>query len=186
MTTEGLQERIKEIRQLATDSPRMKKELTAIIRRAIAWAKKNVVKDARGVLDNDPRSAYKAVRYSVYKQILQIFGGQINILSPRHRGAPTNYVRHRKLDDNPHQRGGNRRQRSLRTMQVESYEGKDRAFILRFLNAGTSERETRYGNRGSLPARNWFATSSTLQMDTAARMVVEDIEKLLSEEFKLQ
>ena len=180
---QGLDARRKELEQLVTSNPAMKKYLQGIIRKCIGEARKNVVKDAQGVLDNDPRHAYKAVRNSVYKQI---FGGQINILSSRKRGAPTRYQRPRKLDENPHKRGGNRRKRSLRTLQLNSYEGVDRGFVLRFQNAGTVDRDTRYGNRGSLRARHWFGVSSAYQMDAAATKIAVMIEQMLDSEFKLQ
>lgn len=182
ITTDGLQQRMKELEQLVTDSPAMKRELTSIIRKAIANARKRIVQDARDVLENDPREAYRAVRYSVYKQLL---GGQVNILSSGRRGAPTRYIRPRKLDENPHKRGGNRRKRSTDTMRIDSYQGKDRGFILRFQNAGTSQRETRYGNRGSLASRNWFGRSSAFQLDTASREVVQQVETMLKAEFKM-
>ena len=183
ITISGLEERVEEIRKLSTENPAMKRHIQAIIRKAISDARKRVVQDAKDVLENDPRNAYKAVRNSVYKQI---FGGQINILSSRKRGNPTKYHRPRALDNNPHQRGGNRRLRSLRTLQIESYEGVDRGFILRFQNAGTAERETRYGNRGSLRARHWFGTSSAFQVQQAADEVAVMIERMLDSEFKLQ
>jgi hypothetical protein len=183
ISTYGLEERRKELEQLVTTSPAMKKELQAIIRRAIAKARANVVKDAQGVLDNDPRHAYRAVRHSVYKQI---FGGQINILSGGKRGGGTNYVRKRKLDENPNQRGGNRRLRSRDTIRMDSYEGKDRSFILRFINNGTVKRDTRYGNRGSIRARNWFGRSTAYQMDAASIEIAKEIENMLDSEFKLQ
>ena len=181
ITITGIEQYQEALRKMQTDNPATKKELQAIIRRAIAEARKNVVTDAQDVLENDPRHAYKAVRSSVYKQIL---GGQINILPSRKRGAPTKYQRPRKLDQNPHQRGGNRRPRSQRTLQVESYEGVDRGFILRFQNAGTAERETRFGGRGALRARHWFGRSSAFQLDAAATRVAEEIEALLQQEFQ--
>lgn len=174
----GIEQYQEALRKLQTDNPRTKRELQAIIRRAINEARKNVIKDAQDVLENDPRHAYKAVRNSVYKQIL---GGQINILSSRHRGAATKYERPRTLKEG--QRGGNRRKRSLRTMQIDSYEGVDRGFILRFQNAGTAGRETRFGNRGSLRARHWFGRSSAFQMDAAASRIAEEIENMLQQEF---
>ena len=180
---EGLEARAQELIRMSTDAPGMRKELQRIIRNAIGEARKNVVKDAQGVLSTDPRQAYKAVRNSVYKQIL---GGQINILPSRRRGAPTKYVRPRLLDEHPHQRGGNRRPRSADTMRIESYQGVDRGFILRFQNAGTAERETRFGKRGSLRARNWFGVSAVFQMEAAAKKISEEIERLLASEFKLQ
>ena len=68
-------------------------------------------------------------------------------------------------------------------MRYDSYEGADRGFILRFQNAGTVVRNTRYGNRGSLRARHWFGISSTFQLDAAATKVAEEIENLLQQEF---
>lgn len=181
ITIEGIDAKCKAIEAMRTDDPQMKRELRRIIKDAIGEARKRIVKDAQSALENDPRQAYRAVRNSVYKQI---FGGQVNILSPRRRGAATRYVKPRKLDDNPHQRGGNRRRRSERTMQVESYHGKDRGFILRFLQMGTSERHTIYGNRGSIRARDWFGISSAFQMEAAATQIAQEIENLLGAEFK--
>ena len=179
ITVTDIEQFQEQLRKMQTDNPATKKALQAIIRRAINEARKRVVLDAKDVLENDPRHAYKAVRNSVYKQIL---GGQINILSTRRRGAPTQYQKPRK-EREVNARGGNRRPRSLRTMQIESYEGADRAFILRFQNAGTVERETRFGKRGSLAARHWFGRSSAFQLDTAASQVAEEIENMLQQEF---
>jgi hypothetical protein len=180
ITVTGIEQYQEALRKLQTDNPATKRALQAIIRRAIGEARKNVIRDAQDVLENDPRHAYKAVRNSVYKQI---FGGQINILSSRHRGAPAKWTKPKK-DRTENARGGNRRKRSERTMQIDSYEGADRGFILRFQNAGTVERETRYGKRGSLRARHWFGISSAFQMDAAASRVAEEIEKLLQQEFQ--
>lgn len=179
ITVTGIEQYQEALRKMQTDNPKTKKELQDIIRRAISTARKNVVKDAQGVLENDPRHAYKAVRSSVYKQI---FGGQINILSSGKRGNATKWVKPKK-NRPENARGGNRRKRSERTMQVDSYEGADRGFILRFQNAGTVVRNTRYGNRGSLRARHWFGISSTFQLDAAATKVAEEIENLLQQEF---
>lgn len=180
ITVTGIEQHLEALRRMQTDNPATKRALQAIIRRAIGEARRNVINDAQGVMDNDPRNAYKAVRNSVYKQI---FGGQINILSSRKRGAATSWVKPKK-DRPDNARGGNRRPRSQRTMQLDSYEGADRGFILRFLNAGTVERETRYGNRGSLRARHWFGVSSAFQLDAAATRVAEEIENLLHQEFQ--
>ena len=179
ITVTGIEQYQEALRKMQTDNPKTKKELQAIIRRAIIEARKNVVKDAQGVLENDPRHAYKAVRNSVYKQI---FGGQLNILSGSRRGNATKWVKPKK-NRPENARGGNRRKRSVETMRYDSYEGADRGFILRFQNAGTVVRNTRYGNRGSLRARHWFGISSTFQLDAAATKVAEEIENLLQQEF---
>lgn len=197
----GIEQYREALQKLMTDNPATRKELQRIIRNAIGEARKNVIKDAQSVLENDPRHAYKAVRNSVYKQI---FGGQINILSSSRRGAPTKWIRPKK--QRPERaRGGNRRKRSYNTMRIDSYEGVDRGFILRFLNAGTAGRKIENfvtnpkrnewpsvpkwnknpntGNRGSLRARHWFGISSTFQLDAAATKVAEEVEKLLQQEF---
>lgn len=179
ITVTGIEQYKEALKKMRTDNPATKKALQAIIRHAISAARKRVIIDAKDVLENDPRNAYKAVRNSVYKQIL---GGQINILSSRKRGAPTRYQKPRK-EREENARGGNRRPRSERTMQIDSYEGVDRGFILRFQNAGTVERETRFGKRGSLAARHWFGRSSAFQLDTAASEVAAEIERMLQQEF---
>ena len=179
ITVTGIEQYQEALKKMQTDNPATKKALQTIIRRAISAARKRVVMDAQDVLENDPRYAYKAVRNSVYKQIL---GGQINILSSRKRGAPTRYQKPRK-EREENARGGNRRPRSERTMQIDSYEGVDRGFVLRFQNAGTVERETRFGKRGSLSARHWFGRSSAFQLDTAASEVAAEIERMLQQEF---
>lgn len=179
----GLEARIEELRKLEASSPAMRRYLQKIIRDEVAKARKNIVSDAKNVLENDPRQAYRAVRYSVYKKIL---GAQVNILPRRKRGAPTKYVRPRQLDKTPHQRGGNRRKRSMETMRYESYQGVDRSFILRFHQSGTDERETRFGSRGRIAARDWFGISSAFHVEDAANHIAEMIERALDAEFKLQ
>lgn len=178
---QGIEARADEILRMSTTNPGMKRELKALVRKAISEARKNVVKDAQAVLKNDPRQAYRAVRSLVYKQIL---GGNLNILSSRRRGAVARYKKPTTLTEG--QRGGNRRKRSARTMQMESYQGADRGFILRFVNAGTAQRDTVYGNRGSIRARQWFGSSSSRQLDAAVTKLADEIEQLLASEFKLQ
>lgn len=178
----GIDARRQELERLVTTNPATRKELQVIIRKAIGEARKRIIENARDVLENDPRHAYKAVRYSVYKQIL---GAQVNILPSRKRGAPTTYQRPRK-ERPANARGGNRRPRSYRTMQIDSYEGIDRGFILRFQNAGTVDRDTRFGNRGHLRPRHWFGISSTYQVEKAAIDIAAMIEEMLDAEFKMQ
>jgi hypothetical protein len=73
----------------------------------------------------------------------------------------------------------------METLRYESYHGVDRGFILRFQNQGTTKRETRFGNRGSLRARNWFGISSTIHTEEAVNTIVKEIENALDAEFKL-
>ena len=151
-------------------------------------------------MKSDPRHAYKAVRYAVYKRI---FGGQVNILQSRKAHSPNSYEPQRKLREG--QRGGNRRLRSKRTDKVMHYEGMDRGFILRFLNNGTQQRAierlveykragggskfkwvsdaSKYGNRGSIASRNWFGRESLEEFQSISHAMQTIIDEVINEEF---
>lgn len=163
-------------RLMATDKE-TRQRIRKIIREELKDTAKRLREDAKYELKEDPRKAFRAVKSTVYRKIL---GGNVSILNPKKAGNRYQLVRERKLDTNPHQRGGNRRPRSARTEQVDSYFGKDRAFILRFVSSGTAERKTRYGNRGSIAARNWFPNMAPREMELAAGNIAEVIEDELT------
>lgn len=171
--------------RLMVDHPDTRKQIRNIIREELKDAAKRLREDAMMDMKEDPRKAYRAVKYSVYRKIL---GGNVSILNPRRAGARYKLLRQRKLDMSPNQRGGNRRPRSARTEQVDSYFGKDRAFILRFVSSGTSQRQTQYGNRGAIAARHWFQNMAPHEMDLAAenlaRVIEEELEKAYKKEIK--
>ena len=164
-------------RLVAGDSP-VVKNVRKIISTELATMRKEMTKEAKDAMDSDPRHARTAVRRSVYKAIL---GGQVNILNPRTAGQKRLIRMRRKMDSNPHQWGGNRTKVSQRTENLNSYCGKDRGFILRFLNNGTGARTSSYGNRGSISARMWFNNASKGEMEKAAerisRLIDEEIDK---------
>lgn len=161
---------------LSTD-PDTEKRLRAAVRDVLKAVRAEMSTAAQGAMISDPRDAYKAVRMTVYKTIL---GGNINILTGRGGGAGGSYSRPRKLDSNPHQRGGNRRPRSEETKRIDNYWGKSRGFILRFLNDGVNQdRQTKYGRRGSIAPRRWFEGNADQKMDQAA----EAIAHLIDQEF---
>ena len=167
-------------RLMATDKE-TRKRIQKIIREELKDVAKRLREDAKYEMKEDPRKAFRAVKSSVYRRIL---GGNVSILNPKRAGARYQLIRERKLDMNPYQRGGNRRPRSARTEQVDSYFGKDRAFILRFVSSGTAARKTRYGNRGSIVARNWFQNMAPHEMDLAAGNLAAVIEEELAEAYK--
>ena len=166
---------------LFVNNPDTRKRIRKIIREELKDTAKRLQEDARLDLTNDPRKAYRAVKSSVYRKIL---GGNVSILNPKRAGTRYKLMLQRKLDINPKQWGGNRRKRSQRTEQVDSYFGKDRAFILRFVNSGTNERKTKYGNRGSIAARNWFANMAPHEIELAAGNLAEVIDDELAEAYK--
>lgn len=201
-TIEGYDEQMKQLKRMMTDDPTFRRRINAVIGQVLKEARKAISEDAKNVVKNDPRHAYKAVRSAVYKRIL---GGQVNILSRRKAGTPTNY---RKPLKGLPKRGGNRWGRSQRTKDIEGYEGMDRGFILRFINAGTADRGitsytdrmgTRHslgsassqnwkthaltGNRGSISARNWFGGASHAALEKASLQLQELIDRIIANEF---
>lgn len=173
---------------LKTTNPTMNKGLKKLMKNSIGNARKQVVKDAKSVLPRDPRRARNAVKHSSYKRVL---GGNISIYSARKAGKTRPYTPVRKLQ--PGQRGGNRWLRSERTERMDSYWGKDRAFILRWTNKGTLQRHIRrrtnkggsnYGNRGSITGKPWFASSARNAMTTAEKEFKEGLFTAVNEVWK--
>jgi len=195
----GIEERIRKFGEASTKNPMMRKRINEVIRQVLGKVRKDLQDHASSGLQmqSDPRKAYKAVRYAVYRKI---FGGQVNILSPRNSGKGRLYEPPRKLQ--PKQRGGNRRTRGDRTLELMSYMGNSRGFVLRFLNAGTRVRynggrngrtdeeynkfiahhEGRW-HRGSISARNWFGGASHQELERAVvnldRMIDDIIQGIL-------
>lgn len=194
----GLSEFEKKLAQLKTDNPGFEKRLRDVIRKVLGHARANLRKDAASGLDmqSDPRNAYKAVRFAVYKRL---FGGQVNILQSRRAGASTTYSPPRTLKAG--QRGGNRRLRTSRNL--DKYEGVDRGFILRWLNNGMTKTNPRViqftenpnrkvdkwnkhpntGNRGAIAARNWFGNASLMELRNVAGEMQQLIDKVIKDEF---
>ena len=184
---DGLVKQKQELESLMMSNPEMEKRVQKLIRQVLLAARRMVSNDAKGVMKSDPRHAYKAVKSAVYKRIL---GGSVSILNRKNARGGGSYEPPRKGTSDPFGRGGNRVPRSQRTQQVMSYEGADRFFILRFLNAGTDDREagTRggrmSGNRGRIAPRNFFANSSRKAMEQAAEQLDHLIEELIKKEIK--
>lgn len=140
------------------------------VRYILAEARKDVVSDLSSKITNDPRHAVRAVRHTLYERII---GGQINILRKKRAG---------KTGSVP----ASTRGRLKKTEQMLGYMGSDRGFILRFLNAGTRERESSYMNahpirngnrasRGSILGQNFFGP--------AARAAINEVVPLLQQKF---
>lgn len=183
---DGLVRQKQELESLLMSNPEMEKKVQGLIRNVLLAARRTISGDAKGIIKSDPRQAYKAVKSAVYRRIL---GGNVSILSKRKAGkrgpVPPIYhdLEHRTNSKGNH-RGGNRIPRSRRTEDLLTYQGADRGFILRFLNAGTDDRESRVGNRGAISARSFFATSSQQAMEKAAEQLDVFIEDLIKKELQ--
>lgn len=204
---DGLVGQRKELERLMVGNSDMEKRLQKLIRKVLLVARREISSDIKGGIEADPRQAYKAVKSAVYKRIL---GGSVSILNKRRAsGARSSYEPPRTLRQG--QYGGNRRTRSKRTKDIISYTGVDRAFILRFLNAGVQGRAITFtsdphrskinkgsrggnvskygetvntGRRGNIAPRNFFGTSSHKAMQKAAQQLSDLIDDMIKTEFK--
>lgn len=177
--TEGFVELQKDLDKLLLSNPEMEKKVQDIVRKVLVQVRANMTQEARSAMQDDPRKANRAVRSMVYRQIL---GGQVNILNKKKAGAAGDYEPTRTLRTG--QRGGNRRPRSERTKRLQGYMGSDRGFVLRFINAGTASRTTKYGSRGAIAGNNWFGRRSQQAMENAANALAYFIDNLIKEEFE--
>jgi hypothetical protein len=184
-------------------NPAMEKQVQKLIRKVLMAARREVAKAASGKMKSDPRKAYKAVKTAVYRRIL---GGSVSILNKRGTKFD-HYEPPRTL--RPGQRGGNRRPRSQRSDNLLHYAGDSRAFVLRFLNAGTNARYiqfmgdsnrsrvnrgsqggTKYGKtintgrRGNIAPRNFFSSSSHRAMQKAADQLSILIDQMIQKVIK--
>lgn len=189
INTEAVRRHLDDIGRMLTTNNETRDRIRAIIKEEIKAARSRISKDIHASLPNDPRKAFRAVRSSIYKKV---FGGNINILTPRKAGAKYMLTRLPKL--NPGQRGGNRRARSGRTIALETYFGKDRGFILRFQNSGTTDRKIKFtssasrkvdkwnhnpnsGNRGNIAPRGVFSQAAVSETDALRAAISQALEQ---------
>ena len=202
---DGFVQQRKELEALLMSNPAMEKKVQGLIRKVLMAARKSLGDEAGKAMKSDPRKAYKAIKTSVYRQIL---GGNVSLYrKKRASGGGGSYEPPRRLREG--QRGGNRRTRSERTKHLQSYMGSDRGFILRFLEAGTQERGINFtpdearehvhrgsqggnirkygktintGTRGNIAPRNFFGHSSQRAMEKAAQQLAQYIDELIKKE----
>ena len=194
---DGFVQQRKELEALLMSNPQMEKKVQGLIRKVLMQARKQIGEAASHAMKEDPRQAYKAVKTAVYRQIL---GGNASIYRKKRASkSGGSYEPERTL--RPGQRGGNRKPRSGRTQQLQSYMGSDRGFILRFLEAGTPgnrnlrsfthdenrkvdkwNKHPNTGYRGHIAPRNFFGTSSHQAMAKAAEQLTQLIDELIKKE----
>jgi len=182
------------LEQALSTNPKTQKALQKLIRQVILEARAQVVGSIQ-FQNGDPRQTRRAVRTTVYKQIL---GANINIYNSRRAHGSTSYEPPRKGTTG---RGGNRRSRNSNTQRIMSYEANDRGFILRFVNSGTNGRnihftvnESRHadkwnahpntGNRGQITPRNFFRPAGERALvqaaDHLANLIDSELENILN------
>lgn len=130
--------RTPDLKRLLSEDPSMKKRLNEAMRETMFLARKHASEDIRKYMDNDPRSAYRAVHNSVYQRVV---GGSLNIFTRRRALRKDNII------PPPSNRYGNNtgpvRGRTRRTLDFYGYNGIDRGMILRWNSEGTANRFTK-------------------------------------------
>lgn len=174
------------IERLLTNNPQMEKRVQKIVKQVVIGALGPLERMTAAKVKSS-KQAEKAVRAIVYKKLL---GGAVTILPSRRRAgnrayvpAPT-YRLQTETNKAGNHRGGNRMKRSQRTWDLLGYMGKDRGFILRFLNTGTPGRsDNGVRNVGQIAARNWFPGVGQRAMEQAAEQLSLLLDKMIDEEF---
>ena len=146
------------LEKLLRTDPTMELGMRNAVKYVLDQARKDVVSDLSSKITNDPRHAVRAVRHTLYKQIL---GGQINILRKKRAGQVGSV-------------SASTRGRLKHTEQMLGYQGSDRGFILRFLNKGTNDRTATYmnahtirrGNTSDRPEMFWKAKGKSFKTST--------------------
>lgn len=176
---------------LSADKPVLRAVLARIIRKVANNVRKNARKDIKNYMDSDTRQASQAVKVAVYKSIM---GGNVSILDPKKASSWRCTVnKTRKLDSDPHMRGGNRVPRSKRTEELDGYFGTDRAFVLRFLSQGADRTKSNMrvqGNRRVAAHRNVLSSRFNFEsiaqghldkeLDSIEELASQEIQKMLS------
>ena len=176
MDTIELENNVK-LDRLLMSNPYMEKKVQKIIRTLMAAVQSSVRKDAEPL---SKKAAYLAVRKAVYKKIL---GGNVNILSPYRKAGKAAPLPPESPRKKSHAVGGNRIPRSRRTEDLLTYQGADRAFILRYINQGTKTRTSRFGNRGSIQGNNWFGQASRHALELSSQWIDFMLDGLIQSEF---
>lgn len=157
------------------------------VRKELAQLSERGRQIARGSMHSGDRgSAANAVGYGVFKNQI---GGSVAISQGKGR---------KESQTRPYQ-PGRQRTVSARTQQINTYYGRDRSFILRFLNSGTIERQVTsnitgrgskasWGNRGSIKGSSWFEQLQPQMEAVATRLgiTIEDIGNKIVEEIIIQ
>lgn len=196
----------KNLEALMTDNPDTRKAIQDLIRETMWEARNATAHEIEGIVGNRGQSA-RSVRNIVFEKIL---GGSINILNKKRGTAQWKVVQKtRKVDQNPHMRGGNRRRRSMRTIQIEGYEPTARGFILRWQDSGTRQRfavgrnnlgssrsnihynqmrANGIGNRDEITPGEFFYRIASKHLGEAAeklaKMIDEELEKIYAQNNK--
>lgn len=148
-------------------------DIRKAFRKVMTPVRKAVQSSAKSAIPNDPRKASQGVRLIILKKGA---GAVVGLLDPfkvtsfrlykKPKGGKSGITRKRAISD--------------RTRQVEAYYGKDRAFILRFLNQGTDARFA--GTRGTLKRKAYRGSIVGKKFFGVAEPAMKQAEQNLAKE----
>jgi len=157
--SEALHHQMEELHQLDR-TINVNGTMRRVVRTEMKRVQDAVQQSFRAAVPNDPRQAWKAVKFMVYKKKL---GGNVSLFkSKKSSRFSASVVRSGG-------QSGVRRRRfiSQRTEQMEGYWGQDRNFILNWMETGIpagnrmagkrGNRKGGSGDRGPLPQREFFS-----------------------------
>lgn len=159
------------------------KNLYSAIRRymneAEAELRKATIQRLGAMMPNDPRGAHVSISRGKVRSKKGMIYGTVGIYQPKTAGSKkSTYEPERTLRQG--QVGGNRRKRSQRTINLMTYGPRDRGFILRFLEGGTTSRNTRYGNRGAIAGTGRFSRAAQGSVEEVTQSLVQKIDAHIS------
>lgn len=182
--TKRIVKQIGSLEKLTTTNPEMLEKIRRIVSDDVWKARNSVVRNLYPVfLNGDPNEARRSIRRVVYRKII---GANLNIYNMRRGTAKFTYRQPERIASKigqPKKRGGNRTRRTEKTARIQGYEPKARGFILRWVNAGTDERTTKYGYRGAIATRDFFEPAAKAALEVVAVHVCRVIEKEVSSRF---
>lgn len=163
------------MRRMRLDDKDVKAAIKKSVRDELRDVRKDVMAAARRNIPNDPRKAYQGVKTRIYRDgnggsVSLWGGGKVTrmAVTRKQRGGKSGIVRRRKVSES--------------TKRREGYIGKDRSFILRFVEqgaydryAGTTERRMKKAWRGSIAPRKFFRSAAERSMSAAANRVARRI-----------
>lgn len=183
--------------RMRTDNKTTRHELHEAMRVALVNAKFNLAAAAKQAIGSgyrhsagDPREAWRAVRANVWKEGKGL-GGSLTILDDRSTAETRPWPLTTRKP----------RPRSSRTQQVMDYHGRSRAFVLRWLNAGTQRRVTggrnaRQGKtihvrvnggkitwRGRIRGSGWFEQSGVAAINQSLEQLGNTMPETLINQF---
>lgn len=179
---------LRDLERMRLDRAVSKPQFRRIVKRELSVARRNVAKEARRVLKNDPRQAWKGVKTVTYRKTL---GGNIAILEPKGRVWRSDWKKPRKVRSG--KIGGNRvTPHPDYTVRRDSYWGASRAFVLRFINSGTNIREagrfsTKFkgANRGRITRETgWFEKAANREAEAAVERIQEQLTNEVIREYE--